>query len=98
MFAHTSIKKNLLHLPKLQYLCSFLPELAIVQIFMEDIKAQHSSVTKRRHFQPLQSPRTPKKKVPDFQIFISEVSEELRGAIHCICCSGYWYKVSCNPI
>jgi hypothetical protein len=43
MFAH--FKKNLLHLPKLQYLCSFLPELAPFQIFMEDIKTQHSSVT-----------------------------------------------------
>jgi len=43
MFAH--IKKNLLHLPKLQCLFSFLPELAAFQIFMEGIKAQHSSVT-----------------------------------------------------
>jgi hypothetical protein len=54
MFGH--IKNNLLHLPKLQYLCSFLPELAVFQIFIEDIKVQHSYVTKQRHFQSLQSP------------------------------------------
>jgi hypothetical protein len=53
MFAHI---KNVLHLPKLQDLCSFSSELASLQIFMEDIKAQHSSVTKQSHFQSVQSP------------------------------------------
>jgi hypothetical protein len=90
MFAH--IKKNLLHLPKLQYLCSFLPELAVFQIFVEDIKAQHSPVTKQTF--PISAitklMKGGEKKFSGFQIFISEVLGELRGAIHCICCSGYW--------
>jgi len=53
---------------------------------MEDTKAQHSFVTKRRHIQSLQSPSSwreerkeeeRKKRVPGFQIFILRFWENL---------------------
>jgi hypothetical protein len=84
MFAH--IKKILLHLPKLQCLFSFLPELAAFQIFMEGIKAQHSSVTfpVSAITKLMKTGGGDRLQVSTF----SEVSGELRSAIHCICCSG----------
>jgi hypothetical protein len=99
MFAHI---KNLPHLSKLQDLRSFSPELACLQIFMEDTKAQHSSVTKQRHFQSVQS-RTKlmktENKASGIQIFISEVPGNL--GVQCIASATVdigTQSVSCNPI